>query len=112
MTPENVIALIQKHHGNLTTVARAFNIARSTLYIYIDNNPEIKKVLEDARESMVDNVESVLYKKALEGNTVEMLFFLKTQGRSRGYNEKQEITIENAPPKIKVIFEERPTQED
>ncbi|PKM70616.1 MAG: PBSX family phage terminase large subunit, partial [Firmicutes bacterium HGW-Firmicutes-18] len=40
---------------------------------------------------MVDNVESVLYNKALEGDTTSVIFFLKTQGKGRGYVERQEV---------------------
>jgi hypothetical protein len=42
---------------------------------------------------MLDNAESVLYKKVLEGSTPELLFFLKTQGRFRGYVERQENVV-------------------
>lgn len=51
--------------------------------------------LESARETMLDNAESILYKKVLEGSTVELLFFLKTQGKDRGYTERQELTGAN-----------------
>jgi hypothetical protein len=30
-----------------------------------------------------------------EGNTVATLFYLKTQGKHRGYSEKEQITIKN-----------------
>jgi Flp pilus assembly protein CpaB len=41
---------------------------------------------------MLDNAESILYKKVLEGSTPELLFFLKTQGKRRGYVERSEVT--------------------
>lgn len=47
--------------------------------------------LTDARERMLDDAETMLYKKVLDGSTPELLFFLKTQGRNRGYVEKQEL---------------------
>jgi len=40
---------------------------------------------------MLDNAESMLYTKVLAGSTPELLFFLKTQGKRRGYVEKQQV---------------------
>lgn len=48
--------------------------------------------ITDARESMIDTAESMLYKQIGEGNTTAIIFFLKTQGRQRGYIERQELT--------------------
>jgi hypothetical protein len=40
---------------------------------------------------MIDNVESVLYSKALAGEAWAVCFFLKTQAKHRGYVERQEL---------------------
>ena len=48
-----------------------------------------------SREKMIDNVESKLYQKALEGEGWAVCFFLKTQGKRRGYIERQEHTGED-----------------
>lgn len=61
------------------------------MYEFIKNNG-LWPMVEDAREKMLDNVESALYQQALSGNTVAMIFFLKTQGKKRGWVERQEIT--------------------
>jgi len=39
---------------------------------------------------MLDNAESVLYKAVLNGEAWAVCFFLKCQGKSRGYIERQE----------------------
>jgi len=61
----------------------------------MESKPTLKVVLADAREKMIDNVESKLYSKALDGDTTAMIFFLKTQGKGRGYVERQEVTGAN-----------------
>ena len=61
------------------------------MYEYIRNNGLWDDV-ESSREKMIDNVESALYQQALAGNTTAMIFFLKTQGKKRGYVERSEIT--------------------
>ena len=92
LTAEAVINKIKEMHGNVSSVARAFKMSRQTLYKYINDHPTVQAALDESRETMIDNVESKLYSKALAGDTTSMIFFLKTQGKARGYVERQEVT--------------------
>lgn len=92
LTAEKIIPLIEEYMGNLSLVARKLGVSRTTVYRFMENKPTLQLALTDAREKMVDNVESKLYSKALDGDTTSMIFFLKTQGKSRGYVERQEVT--------------------
>ena len=92
LTVEKVNALIDELMGNVSMVARTLNVSRTTLYNYINSHATVKQALDEAREKMIDNVESKLYSKALDGDTTSMIFFLKTQGKHRGYVERQEVT--------------------
>lgn len=85
--------LLEENKGNVAAVARRLGVSRTALYNRINDSPTLKQALADARETMLDNAESVLYKKVLEGSTPELLFFLKTQGRNRGYVERQELDV-------------------
>ena len=91
LAEKNVIQKIDEMSGNLTMVSRAFNVSRPTMYKFVHGHPRVADALDAAREKMIDNVESALYNQALSGNTVAMIFFLKTQGKKRGYIERQEI---------------------
>lgn len=102
LTVDKVNALIDEMTGNVSMVARTLNVSRTTLYKYINSHPTVKAALDEAREKMIDNVESNLYSKALAGDTTAMIFFLKTQGKSRGYVERQEITGADSEP---ITFE-------
>jgi hypothetical protein len=94
--PETDIApLIDKLHGNVAAMARRLGVSRRTIKRRIDASSELREALEDAREGMLDNVESVLYERVLAGDTRAIIFFLKTQGRDRGYSLRAE------PPKKK-----------
>lgn len=95
---DELTAQLEKDKGNVSATARRFGVTRSTVYNRINESPALQRALVDARESMLDNAESVLYKKVLEGSTPELLFFLKTQGRNRGYVERQEITGKDGQP--------------
>ena len=92
LTAEQVISKIHDLHGNVSSVAKFFKLSRQTMHKYINDHPTVKAALEESRERMIDNVESKLYSQALAGNTTAMIFFLKTQGKQRGYVERQEIT--------------------
>lgn len=105
MKSEEVIGAIGKHNGNLSAVARQLKVSRQAVYNHLENDPAAKEALEQARETMLDNAESVLYRKVLEGSTPELIFFLKTQGKSRGYTERQEVTgADGAAITIKVVY--------
>lgn len=84
---------IERLNGNVAAVARTLGTSRKTIHNRINESAILQKALRDARESMLDNAESVLYRKVLDGSTPELIFFLKTQGRSRGYIERNELDI-------------------
>src|SRR5262249_17325237 len=60
-----------------------------TIKRFVDKNPSLAEVEVECREAMIDNAESALFKAVLAGEGWACCFFLKTQGRKRGYVEKQ-----------------------
>jgi hypothetical protein len=98
---EDIAALITKRRGNISAVARNLKVARKTVYHKIKNSAYLQDVLEDSRETMLDNAEDKLGLSVKKGEAWAICFVLKTQGKSRGYVEKQEIqhsgSIEHKP---------------
>jgi hypothetical protein len=92
LTAEAVTAAIRDMNGNISAVAKRLGVCRQTVYSYIERHPSVKDVLAEARETMIDNAESALYRAVLNGEAWAVCFFLKTQGKSRGYVERQEVT--------------------
>jgi hypothetical protein len=92
LTCEMLSPIIAEMNGNLSAVARKCRVARRTLYRFIEAHPSLQDVIFDARETMLDNGESALYRAVLNGEAWAVCFFLKTQGKSRGYVERQEHT--------------------
>ena len=90
LTAEAVTAAIRDMNGNISAVAKRLGVCRQTVYNYIERHPSVKDVLTEARETMIDNAESVLYRAVLNGEAWAVCFFLKCQGNSRGYVERQE----------------------
>ena len=97
---------ITEKRGNLSAVARSFGRSRTWLYNTLnDKYPELWAIVEEARESLIDDAESELQKQMLKkGNIAALIFFLKTQGKSRGYVERQELTGADGD-KLKVEVE-------
>ena len=98
---------ITEKRGNLAAVGRSFGIHRSTVSKRVKNSVRLQKAWDEARETMLDNAETELYDQALDGNTTALLFFLKTQGKSRGYVERQEQVMSGQVETITRIVENR-----
>jgi hypothetical protein len=90
--------LIDKTNGNIAAIARSLGFSRTAIYNCIAKHPALVQAIEDARQGMLDNVESSLYRAVLDGNVVAMIFYLKTQGKRRGWVERQEITGQDGGP--------------
>ena len=93
---------LEKAGGFMSVTAEMLGCTRKTIYNYLDRYPELKEVCEDIREKYLDMGESELLKKIKKGSTPELIFFLKTRGKSRGYVEKQELDISSGNEPIKI----------
>jgi hypothetical protein len=82
---------IVKAFGNLSTAAKSLAVERATLYKWIDQEG-LEEAVQEGRNKRLDFAESMLDKGMQEGNMTAVIFYLKTQGKSRGYVERQEIT--------------------
>jgi len=87
----NLVELIKDCMGNMTLVSKRQGVARSTIQRWVEDEKVLQDAFAQARETMLDNAESKLYSNALNGDTTSLIFFLKTQGKRRGYIEKQQI---------------------
>lgn len=88
---KEIAALLAKHFGNISHVARVLGVDRSNLHLRINKSEKLKRVTTDARETMVDDGESALHASILKQEGWAVCFVLKTLGKSRGYVEKQEV---------------------
>jgi hypothetical protein len=98
--------------GNVTEAAAAVGMSRETHYDWLKNDPEYSAAVASLKNVALDFAESQL-KKLMEGaerqalthdgevvtikdapNTSAVIFYLKTQGKQRGYIERQELSTE------------------
>ena len=89
-----IAELLIKHRGNLTRVAVAMGTSRTAVRTVCNANPELKHVLDEARERIVDDIEDAFLDKAIAGDTTSQIFFLKTRARDRGYDQDFRADIE------------------
>ena len=57
--------------------AEAAGVSRNTAYRWRHDDLEFACLWDEAHDDAVDAVESVLYQKALSGDTIAMIFYLK-----------------------------------
>jgi replication-associated recombination protein RarA len=92
-----LLEALERSLGVVTTACKQANIARSTYYEWMQKDNAFRREVEDIQEIAIDFAESQLHKQIRGGNTSATIFYLKTKGRTRGYQEHQSITFEEPP---------------
>ena len=108
---QSMLPIIEEEHGNISAIARRLKCSRMTIYNRIKESEKLAEALEDARESMLDEIEHSLYREALnEDNPQSMtakIFVMKTRGGNRGFREKvaHEVTGKDGGPIINLVVQ-------
>lgn len=85
-----IAKLIPQENGNVSRVADVIGASRGAVRNLIDRHPELQELLRQARERQLDQLEQSCFDRAIETNdTTLQLFLLKTQGKSRGYDQNE-----------------------
>lgn len=93
--------------GMVSHAARRLRCHPETIREYANRFPEIAQALQEEREAVTDIAELALHKAIQERQGWAVCFYLKTQGRSRGYIERIEHTGEGGGPiTVDVIYTE------
>jgi len=97
MQQENKAKFLQAFEakaGNISAAAKAIGITRTQYHKWRSSDPAFAQACEDVKEGLIDMAETMLLSEMRNGNIAAIIFFLKTQGKKRGYVERTEI----APP--------------
>lgn len=133
---EILLKLIQSKNGNMTHIANAMQVSRTTVWVWTNADEELKSALKEARESMVDFLESQFYlkvrgipkieknKKTGKEEVVDWIvppdsnlikFGLSNFGRERGWTDRREIDVttngESLNSPFKIIFTTKDDEE-
>jgi hypothetical protein len=87
--PEAVAGAVRENRGLLSHAARQLGVHRNSLSRLRDEDERVRDLVEEAQESLVDELEDVAFGRALRGggNQQLLMFLLKTKGKARGYVE-------------------------
>jgi len=91
-TPEEIVTALIRSRGFISVTAENLGCNEQTVRNYIAKYPECKTACDEAREKTLDHVESKLLEMIGDKNVTAAIFYLKTQGKNRGYVERQEIS--------------------
>lgn len=95
-----------KAKGHRALAAESLGVCHQAVSYIIGRYPELQELAEHLRERRTDYVELKLKQLIDEGNPTAIIFYLKTQGKHRGWVERYEATVANinidgTPQKIK-----------
>jgi hypothetical protein len=79
------IEALTKSLGIVTSASKITGIERTLHYDWLRDDPEYKKAVESIKDIAVDFAESKLHQNIQSGDTSSLIFYLKYQGRGRGY---------------------------
>jgi hypothetical protein len=84
--------------GTVSHVAQAAGVSRNTAYRWRQDDNEFAALWDEAHETAVDAVESSLYQKAVSGDTICMIFYLKAHRPI--YRDKLNIDLKQVQGEI------------
>ena len=92
-TAARIIKALKETQGLLTLAAPKAGVSYTTINRYVADFPSVKEAAIEAHERMLDFAEGKLYTKIKAGDNTCIIFYLKTQGKGRGYIERQDIQL-------------------
>lgn len=99
-TDKQIFAAIERNKGLVFLAAQQLGCYPSTIHHRAVKNNKIRECIEIERGRILDFAEAKLLEAVGRGEAWAICFLLKTQGKGRGYVERQEI---KADAKITVL---------
>ena len=103
-TVEQIARAIIKCGGWLAKAAEVLGCTYKTIWRYSEKYPELKELIEDVKNRQLDEVEEKLLGKVRAGDVTACIWWLKCQGKGRGWVERQEWAgVEDKPITLLVV---------
>lgn len=106
LTVELVIKALSGTGGIKAAAAQSLGVGRTTLYTFINANPDLKETIDEINQTTLDVAEGEILKAIKKGDLRTCRWFLDRMGKNRGYGN---ITIglknDDAEP-LRVATEE------
>jgi hypothetical protein len=110
--PHQMVQALNETRGMIYLAAERLGCEADTIYSYAKRYASVKEAITRHRGRTTDIAELKLYQAITEGEPWAVQFYLKTQGRDRGYVEKIDVTIQVQQAVAKVAKEFDMTPED
>ncbi len=91
---------LKEQLGIVTPTAKQTGINRTTHYKWLKEDPEYKAEVDLIPDLVLDFAENALFKLMQEKNVAATIFFLKCNGKHRGYVERHELSHSMNTPLI------------
>lgn len=79
--------------GNVTDACKMCHVSKQTHYNWLHSDEAYFCAVEDVKGEALDFAEAMLMKAIAGGDTTAIIFYLKTQGKRRGYSERCNVDI-------------------
>lgn len=106
LTEDKVIKALKAKGGRLSDAARGLHVTYGCIYQFIKAHKKCEEALETIQEGFLDLAESKLLTAIRKGAPWAICFYLKCQGKDRGWIERQELTGDPTKPiTIRIVRE-------
>ena len=87
---ENILIALEKTLGNVSLSCKKIGISRRAFYDLKKSDLDFSKSVDEIKEIALDFAESKLLENIKDNKESSIFFFLKNQGKNRGYMERTE----------------------
>lgn len=94
LNEDQVAELLLKHNGLITVVADILGYSYQAIWDRVRRSERLQQIRNDVTERLLDKCENKLVESIDAGNMGSVMFYLKCQGKARGYVERQNVIAE------------------
>ena len=103
---EKFIVALRNNLGNITKACDAMSINRQTYYNWKEADEDFSDKCDSIPDELLDMAEHALLTEIKDseskGHTTAYIFYLKTKGKKRGYDERHHIEISKPFDRIEL----------
>jgi len=107
LSKQKVIQALKETKGAVYLAAARLKVSHTAIYSYINKYDDVREVKEFYTEELNDIAELKLRQAVQKGEPWSIKYQLSTQGKARGYVERQEVTGKDGQEvTIKVVYDD------
>lgn len=88
---EDYAKALKKANGFISVAAKALGLSYTAVQQRVKKTPELQEIIDECKEGLLDLAECKLVSAIKDTQPWAVCFYLKCQGKDRGYVEKQII---------------------